>query len=343
MISIFQKIFFFLFIFVVLLTVPLFAQTHPIIPVNTNFYHWNHHWFLWTPAHPVYESIEVTTQDNPDNPNYKLVWAFFTERAGKKKQVHYFNDPQVAKSWRGEAYYREIEYKTNGRYGGALDLSVKFKDKDEKPVEWEALFDRNQDVKKAGLTDQSGHGSASFFLIFFREKAITTTNSKLTVGGEDFSFKKIPNDRAYSFQCAYSFNIYTTIISYDDVKTKYRHGTIINSTGRIFKSSEDKKSYQSNSFGYRNIIDLAIDGGQISSYKHIAQKNVFRIDFEPALPNFNSSIGAKKINYRISLDNFSNIITGVLVIKKNADAVSYDWRHQSPQWTKDYGFISTVK
>lgn len=335
-----------LFFFAGLSAVQLHAQTQPALPFNTSLYHWNHHWFQWTPKHPVYESIEVMSQDNPNNPNYKLVWAFFTERAGKKRQVHYFNNAEVAKNWGREGeetYFRDIEYETKGRYGSPLDLRVKFKDKDNKLVNWEALFDQKKDLQKAGLTDQSGHASASLFLIFFREKAVMTTNSKLTINKEDFSFQKPAGDRKYSFQCSYSFNIYTAIINYDSFTTDYQESTFKSSKGRFFKLAADRETYQSNSFGYQNVIELSASGGQLSSYKHINQKNVFRIDFEPALPNFKSAVADKKIIYKMSLDDFSNIITGVLTVRKVGDDVVYEWKNQTPQWTKSYSFTSSVK
>ena len=37
--------------------------TAPIVPLVTAHHHWDHHWFVWLPRHPVYESVEVMSID----------------------------------------------------------------------------------------------------------------------------------------------------------------------------------------------------------------------------------------------------------------------------------------
>jgi hypothetical protein len=82
-------------------------------------------------------------------------------------------------------------------------------------VEWTvSMGDRRAfEAQGAGLTDQSGHGATEFFLIFFRERSLRAADSRLTIGGADFSF---PHDSGlesrYRFQAAYSFNSFFATI-----------------------------------------------------------------------------------------------------------------------------------
>ena len=69
----------------------------PMISLTTRFAHWDHHWLLWMPQHPVYESIEALATQ-PDLARPAIVTVFFTERAAPKKQVYYFNDAHWASS-----------------------------------------------------------------------------------------------------------------------------------------------------------------------------------------------------------------------------------------------------
>jgi len=205
----------------------------PLLPFQTTFHHWDHHWFQWTPTHPLYESIEGASTKSPSGQD--LVWVWLTERVGTKRQVHYLNDLQAATRPSGEAYYRDIRYRAIGTFGSPLGLEVRFKDKDDADVEWTIRMDEDGafDAQGAGLTDQSGHGAAQFFLIFFREKSRRASSSRLTIGGADFSF---PNDPTlaprYRFQAAYSFNIFVASIPYGEGRVDVtNHGIVLRPFG----------------------------------------------------------------------------------------------------------------
>ena len=83
------------------------AQEVQMVPLVSNFYHWDHHWYIWLPGDPLYEAVEVMSKQRGGG-TPPLVWVFFTERSGPKRQTHYFNDAQVAAA-RG-AYFREIAF-----------------------------------------------------------------------------------------------------------------------------------------------------------------------------------------------------------------------------------------
>src|ERR1700676_567713 len=64
------------------------AMTYPLVPFSTVVDGWDHHWFLWLPLHPVYESVEVASRE-PDRDGRVDACVWLTERAGAKRHIHY--------------------------------------------------------------------------------------------------------------------------------------------------------------------------------------------------------------------------------------------------------------
>jgi hypothetical protein len=245
-----------------LTALPIPGHAQPPIPLQTQFSHWDHHWFMWTPRHPVYEAIEVMARDGSDG-RPPLIWSFLTEREGRKKQVNYFNDPVLARRWPGDTHYRDIEYRADGATGAPRDLTVRFRDKDNAPVEWTVTFDPGAvlGTSGAGLTDQSGHSSASLFLIFFREKGAATRHSALRIGGRDFSFRD-EDQASGQFGASYSTNVFTATVAYGSTVVENTSDGMRTSTGRVFRrqASSDAVAFTSNALGERNAIRIVSAG-----------------------------------------------------------------------------------
>ena len=87
----------------------------PVVPLVTAHHHWDHHWFVWLPRHPVYESVEVMSIDSAGD-YFRAVWVFFTERRGGKRQTHFFDSRQIVERFPG-SHYRAIEYERSGTPG----------------------------------------------------------------------------------------------------------------------------------------------------------------------------------------------------------------------------------
>jgi hypothetical protein len=85
------------------------AMPYPLVPFSTVIDSWDHHWFLWLPHHPVYESVEVASRE-PEHDGRVAVWVWFTEHAGSKHQVHYRSDLQSAANLGG--HYRPMAYRS---------------------------------------------------------------------------------------------------------------------------------------------------------------------------------------------------------------------------------------
>lgn len=328
------------------------AQVQPLVPFQTNFSHSQHHWILWTPKHPVYEAVEVRSSDNPQSPDGTSVRVFFTERAGAKNQVYYFNEEAVAKHFRLEAHYRSIEYRAEGQPGKPLDLYVKFKDKDDRLVELTMQFEKGQELSAqyAGLTNQMGHGADFNFLVFFREKAASVARTKLLIGGEDFSLtpENAPQGSQLFVRSGYRSNIYVATIAYGKGSFRWSQNNLTSSFGpRTFKkaSESDKEIiYRSNLVEDRTMIELVTNSkGEIRQYRHLLDAHVFQIEFEPALPSIASARTGQSVKYSVSLDSFKNLVQGLVSTSKENDVIQLDWRHLAPPWTKDYYFTSIIK
>jgi hypothetical protein len=327
---------------------PIPAHAQPPIPLLTGFSHWDHHWFMWTPRHPVYESIEVMSKDAGDG-RPPLIWVFFTEREGRKKQVHYFNDPVLARRWPGDTHYRDIEYRTEGPPGAPRGLAIQFRDKDNAPVEWAVTFDAGAALGTtgAGLTDQSGHSSGSLFLIFFREKGASTSRSALRIGGRDFSFRD--EDRAsgrYRFGTAYSTNVFTATIAYSSTMVESTSDGVRTSTGWVFTKEAGAgggATYISQALGDRNAIRVMTDAaGRVMLYEHTDGDHTFRIVFDPALA-LDAAPGPPS-RYEMSLDGFARLVSGVAQVRAGVpNGVTIGWRNERPEWATAYRFTSILR
>jgi len=323
-------------------TAELAALNQPVIPFQTRFSHWDHHWFLWTPEHPTYESIEVASRSRGAGPD--LVWAWFTERAEGKKQVHYFNDGVVAGSVPG-SYYRVMEYRTQGEVGAPLDLYARFADKDDAPVEWSVRVDRGRgfDPQGAGLTDPSGHGANRFFLVFFRERNQRTTDSRLTIGDRDYSFPRDPAIvRRFPFQAAYSFNVFSAIVPYAQGRVETGSETIKLPSAELLQlqSHTDATTvYGTEPSDARGAVSVEVTpGGELWTYTQKDRDHIFRVTFDPPLP----TITGGQTRYRMAFDEFDGAVEGMAVVRWGPSGLTVDWRPERPEWATAYPLRSTL-
>ena len=316
----------------------------PLIPFQATFHHWDHHWFQWTPKHPIYESIEGATKTSPSGED--LVWIWLTERAGNKRQVHYFNDLQTATHFPAKAYYRNVGYRATGSFGSPLDLEIRFKDKDDADVEWVVSMggSRAFEAQGAGLTDQSGHGATEFFLIFFRERSLRASASRLTIGGADFSF---PNDpmvaSRYRFQAAYSFNNFFASIPYGGGRVAVTDQSIVLPIGgglKLFRQRAAPTVYRTQGPDSQGAVVVTFDrDGQLMTYEQIDRGHTLRVTVDQPLPTRDGG----RVGYSVAFDAFERLIQGVATVTRNGDTVSVEWSHTRPGWALGYHFSSSVR
>src|SRR5262249_5935264 len=156
---------------------PTTAREAKMVPIFSVFHHWDHHWYIWLPGDPVYEAVEVMSRAR--SVGAPLVWVFFTKRAAPKRQVHYFNDIQLANARGG--HFREINFPMTGAKGQPRGITIALTDVDGSPIAVDLQFAAGAQLvtRGAGLTDQSGHSADRHLLIFFREKNDLADGTKL--------------------------------------------------------------------------------------------------------------------------------------------------------------------
>jgi len=210
-------------------------------------------------------------------------------------------------------------------------------------VEWTVKVDASRDFEPggAGLTNQSGHSAGALFLIFFREKNVRATDSRLTIGGQDFSFPKDPSIAArYPFQAAYSSNIFVTAIPYGRTRVTIESNRITLPSGqslKLLRQSDLGTVYRTEGVTAGTMLTIDVDTrGQLRSYDQAEGGHTFRVLFDPALPTATGG----RAHYRMSLDQFEGLITGVATVMTDGAAVSVEWNHEMPEWTRDYRFTS---
>ena len=160
----------------------------PVVPLVIAHHHWDHHWFVWLPRHPVYESVEVMSIDSAGD-YFRAVWVFFTERHGGKRQTHFFDSRQIVERFPG-SHYRPIEYERSGTPGQGLSVRVALAGLDDVPIEVAVdLADQPLTRIGAGLTDQSGHSAGTLFLLFHRDRVALARTNEVRIGGGDYSFR----------------------------------------------------------------------------------------------------------------------------------------------------------
>ena len=160
---------------------------HPLVPFTTTLGAWDHHWFLWLPHHPIYELVEVASRE-PESDGRVVVWVWFTERAGAKRQIHYRNDAVLAAVIGGN--YCPIGFQIAGDDGRPRGLEVRFDDIENRPVEIDVAFDPDQTLGRqgAGLTDQSGHMSDGAFMIFHRDSNALARYGRASIANTNYAF-----------------------------------------------------------------------------------------------------------------------------------------------------------
>jgi len=300
----------------------------PIVPFVPRFSHWDHHWYVWLPRDPLYEAVEVMSADIP-GASSPLVWAFFTERAPPKRQHYYVNDRALAAvtGWT----YAEIAYAASGAGDGVRDLSVRF-DAAGQPVTIAVECPAGATLSRtgAGLTNQIGHSGDRVFLIFYREAGVLSERSSVTIGGVEMS-EPIAGAPPPPFRAAYSRNIFVATIPFGAGRVAFGagHGTDLDFVEQKGEEAGHRLYVATRANGER--IELVADAeGGLERYLDRRGPHVFAVDFSPPLAASGTSA------YRITLDDFRDLISGTLRATREGAALVLDWQPQEPAWTRAY-------
>ena len=325
--------------------VPASAAT-PVVPLVTAHHHWEHHWFVWLPRHPVYESVEVMSIDSAGD-YFRAVWVFFTERHGGKRQVHFFDNPRIVEHFPG-SHYRPIEYERSGAPGRGQSVRVALIGLDDARIGIAVdLADRPLTGTGAGLTDQSGHSADTLFLLFHRDRNALAQSNEVRIGGRDYSFRAGDDPAGkHRFMATYSAGIQIGVVSFGQW-TFSRRDTRLDAAaaGLSFAVTQPDGGMRlkASAPGYRSRIAVDLDaGGALTGYRHDAASNRLAFELDAALPlDVDAPRAARAFKIRMNPDE--PVARGEVVSEPMAGGRRLSWRLASPPWAAHYPFQSIIR
>lgn len=311
------------------------AMPFPLVPFSTVVDSWDHHWFLWLPLHPVYESVEVASRE-PDREGRIDIWVWFTERAGAKRQTHYRNSEMLAAFVGG--HYRPISFQILGDDGRPRGVQVRFDDIENMPVDIEVQFDPDQalDRQRAGLTDQSGHMRDRAFLIFYRNTNAQARDGRASIGPKNYTFDHDEAKGAFPFKWSYSHGISINLILYNTFTATFGPDGFTASPGT-------DTDYVLNRRG-RGSVGLVSDrAGQLSEYvDHGANGDFLRVVFDPPLPACDRGTKLQSSSFSVSIRAAADLVKGSVEIRCNDHGQVLDWHPSQPMWASRQPFRSEI-
>ena len=308
---------------------------HPLVPFSTIVDSWDHHWFLWLPHHPVYEAVEVASRD-PARDDSVVVWVWFTERAGSKRQIHYRNDPQLATFVGGT--YRPIHYQISGDDRRPRGMQVRFDDVENMPVDIDVQFDADQTLSRqgAGLTDQSGHMSDRAFLIFYRDVNALAPEGRAFIGARNYAFTHEDAQGTFPFKWSYSCGISISLILYNSFNTNF------GAEGYAL-SSERAGLYVLNRAWGGSVSLLSDQFGQLREYVDCnANGDFLRVVLDPPLSPCGRKTQQQSSSFSISIRTAADLVKGSVETRCSNHAHVLDWHPDQPTWASKQPFRSEI-
>jgi hypothetical protein len=311
------------------------AMSHPLVPFSTVVDSWDHHWFLWLPHHPHYESVEVASRE-ADRDGSVAVWVWFTERAGSKRQIHYRNDARLAEFVGGN--YRPIACQISGDDGRPRSVHVRFDDIENVPVDIDVRFDPDQTLTRhgAGLTDQSGHMSDRAFLVFHRETNALAREGRALIGPTNYTFGSEDSQGAFAFKWAYSHRIFIGLIRYNSFTAMF-------GPGGFTSSAETAGLYVLQRAWGGSVSLLSDQTGQLREYvDRGANGDFLRVVFDPPLPTCGRDDKPQSSSFSISIRAAADLVRGSVDTRCGDHVQVLDWHPSQPIWASRQPFRSEI-
>ena len=322
------------------------AGSTPAVPLISYHYHFDHHWYVWLPRHPTYEAVEVMAIDAPYNP-YRLIWVFFTERGGEKRQHHFMDDPRIAE---GTEYFhhRKIDYRRTGESGAGQSVHVSLTGLDGVPIDIEIDAEGVPlTTDGAGLTNQSGHGADRVVMLFHRKRSARAERNRVTIGGEDYSFRAEDDPEGmHRFLAAYSAGIQIVVFPFGQWAFE-GDGTRLSSEAAGFsftaEGREDGAVLVSDLLGYSNRTAIELDAdGDLERYRHDVGEHRMAISLDDALP-LTGPAPQSASRFTVLLDPDEPVASGRVVSAPTESGRRLSWTIDTPSWAAGYPFESLVE
>lgn len=297
----------------------------PLVPFRLYSQHWDEHYFAWLPSHPRFEAIEVMTADRgPSTP--PLHWAFFTERAGAKTQVHYYDDADVARG--AGARYAKIGLELGApNAAGIGDATIAFTDEAGLAVRWRVGFAPDASFAPAGLTDQSGHAADRIALYFYREKTAPARAATVTIGDAPFPPSLSYDGTQPAAPGAYSRNIFTAVVPYGDYGGRLEGTSLVLSDGTRLAPRPGGDGLTGDG------VVLRMREGALLQYR-VAPYG------RPTTFTFEGPLRAGRTRYALAFDDGASVLSGTALVTVEGAITTIVMQPESPAWSRGYGFTT---
>lgn len=289
------------------------AAETPLVPIVSGLEHWAHHWYIWLPGDPAYEAVEVMAAERGPGA-VPLVWVFFTERDGPKRQIQYYNDPLAA-----------------AVAGRPIKIGVSFGP------------DARLMTEGAGLTNQIGHSGDRMLLMFFREKNAFAQTWHATIADTDASVPQPGQNRPTPFPAAYSSNIFVGYFPFDDLHVSFTDARPGEEKGVAHFTPTGVMGTYSAARPDGTSVELATGpDAALRYYRHRSGVHTLEVSFVPPLPSPARLSADADSTYRISLDGFHDLLAGRVHASRRDDAIILDWEFNAPDWTRAHPLRTTA-
>lgn len=325
---------------------PSRGMATPAIPLISEHHYFDHHWYVWLPRHPKYEAVEVMSIDAPYNP-YRLVWVFFTEREGAKRQHHFMSDRRIAEAV-DDFHYREIDYRRTGEAGEGQGVHVSFTGLDGAPFEVEIDAEGLPLTKAgAGLTNQSGHSADLLVLLFHRERNAVTERNRVVIDGHDFSFRTGDDPEGkHRFAAAYSAGIQIVTFPFDRWSFTVDEARLVdNAAGLSFDVRQRTGGIDLGAVlpGYQSRATVHLSSeGALERYRHDVGGHRMVISLDEPLP-LTGPAPQSASRFSILMDPDEPVASGRVVSEPTESGRRLSWTIDTPSWAAGYPFESLVE
>jgi hypothetical protein len=308
----------------------------PIVPIISTMRHWDNHWFIWLPQDETYEAVEVMSV-NQGPRGEPLIWAFFTERSGSKRQVHYVNDAELARAARW--IFRPIRYSVAGIDGLPRGIDVDFVDEKSRPVRIHFSTVGSQPLAPAGLTNQIGHAGDSLLLMFYRAQHTSAVDWSVEIDGKEVS-QPGPSYVA-PFLPAYSRDITTAAFLFVSGTAAVGSGDRTVPADILFLPDASLRRYVGEfSGGDRKVLETTADG-RLGGYSDWDGAHALRVDFADPLPSPCGQSVPTESRFAISIDGHPDQLAGSVSDSGGRNS-TLRWSFDKPDWAANRTLTTLV-
>jgi len=320
----------------------------------------DYHVMLFFEGHKEYEAVEamIKTGSGTEPP---LIRAILTRH--DQTQIDYINNKELVEQLQKRGASRETYY-TDIQYDWDLEKSrpevfLRFRTINEELVEFN-LYTAAKPVKKyGGLTEPGGHAKDSALPVMYRGKS-TLASKKSSILIDGISYKipymvRVPifftGMKGYYTE---EFLIGVIFAGEKDLRLIKTPPVLAEGEKWIYKSGDEEKEYmiteiQNNEIKIASknevikaeMIDGEIGIKEIAFLSPFNQERLFSFNFTPSLIFGKET--AKEMEFSLSIDDNTSLVTGVLHKEKTADGIVLRLIPKEPGWAQERVVKTEIK